>query len=172
MTETQSPSGGADEALLRSAYRLALSSPDNSTQNGAFLLDRSTGSSLLFATGAWNDLPAGVEYDGYRWERPAKYQYVEHAERACIFKAARLGLRTEGLTMVAAWAACADCARALIGAGIKHLITHNIGGDQRWDESISVGMTMLEEAGVKVTTVTTKLGQCAPVRRSGVLVSP
>jgi deoxycytidylate deaminase len=160
-----------EKDLLRQAYRLASNSPDPSTQNGAFLLNEQ-GRSMFRTTGAWNDLPAGVAVSENRWERPAKYHFVEHAERATILRAARQGIPTKGATMVCPWTACADCARAIIGAGITHLITHQADENARWGESIQAGMAMLEEAGVEVTHVLGKLGLCAPVRRDGVTVSP
>jgi dCMP deaminase len=53
-----------------------------------------------------------------RWERPAKYQYVEHAERNAIYNAARVGTPTLGCSVFVSLAPCVGCTRALIQAGI------------------------------------------------------
>ncbi len=164
-----------DVANLRHCYRSAYRSPDPSTQNGA-LLFHIPGRIPILETASCNEFPFGVAYLEERWERPAKYGFIEHAERNAIFKAASLGIRTQGLGMAAAWAACADCARAIIQAGIHELVRHEPSyweGGERWLESIAVGDTMLKEAGVKITVHkdTVDVG-LAPIRRDGALWQP
>ena len=136
--------------LMHDAYIVAQGSPDPSTQNGAILLN---------PDGDWighdhNHFPAGVEYTAKRWERPLKYEVIEHAERNAIFHAARLGRSTQNSTMVVPWAACADCARAIIQAGVKRIVRHKQsterGRGRNWDGSISIADTMLVEAGVEI----------------------
>lgn len=165
---------------LRSCYEHAkLYSTDPSTQNAAFLV---TDSGLIVAKGA-NHFPKGVEELPERWVRPAKYKWVEHAERNAIYTAAREGRRTEGLTMYAAWAACTDCARSIIQAGIKEVITHhNPVADMRfnqpasptWLEEIKIALVMFKEAGVKFTYIDTKLFEddSLQIRFNEKLVSP
>lgn len=132
------------------ALAVASTSPDPSTQNGAVLFDERCGLTV-FETNACNQFPRGVTYTDERWERPLKYSVIEHAERNVIYEAARRGIVTEGKTLVAVWAACADCARAIIQAGITHVVTLEAGESDRWGGSIDIGMVMLEEAGVTVT---------------------
>jgi dCMP deaminase len=100
--------------------------------------------------------------DPVRWARPLKYQFVEHAERNAIFNAARIGVKTEGC-----WAfmnfmptPCADCARALIQAGIVKII-----GSDRPFPGVGAGVhyhidetskQMLKEGGVETLTVPTR----------------
>lgn len=161
-----------ERELLWATYMHATHSPDPSTQNAAVLFDPDTG----LPVGEWhyNAFPRGVECTDERWERPAKYLYVEHAERRAIYAAARVGIATEGLAMACPWAACADCARAIIEAGIVLLLTHRQAHDrspQFWLDSIGPAMTMLAEAGVKVEYHDGLL--CAPeVRHSGELWNP
>ncbi|MFX8778102.1 deaminase, partial [Acinetobacter baumannii] len=91
-----------------------------------------------------------------RWERPLKYQFVEHAERNSIFHAAREGSKLAGSTMYCPWYACADCARAIIQAGIKEVVGHQKCFDLtpgHWKESIANAFQMFEEAGVKTRTI-------------------
>lgn len=164
------------QELLRIAYRLSAESPDPSTQNAAFLVDEH--SIPIMRSGVVNEFPLGVHYSPDRWERPIKYSYVEHAERNCLFKAASDGLGTSGLTMVCPWAACDDCARAIIQCGISCLIrnasepgvTH-----ARWGTSIAIADIMLQEAGVDIIDVEMHGGmfrELDPIRRDGKLWQP
>lgn len=158
--------------LLRTAYWLARESPDPSTQNAAFLA--TPDGTLLRTTAAVNEFPLGVEYTAERWERPLKYQLIEHAERNALFAAARHGIATRGLVLVCPWAACSDCARAIIQCGVAELITlRPVKGDthERWDASVAVAMRMLDEAGVRVRYFDSPIGEGLPkIRRNGELV--
>jgi len=59
-----------------------------------------------------------------RWDRPAKYQYVEHAERQAIYNAAFLGVSLRGATAYLSWEprVCVSCARAVIQSGVAELV--------------------------------------------------
>lgn len=140
------------EEYLDVAYSVAQQSHDPSTQNGALIVveDR------VIASGA-NNFPFGVASTKERWERPAKYMWVEHAERNAIFDAARAGVSTKGATMYCPWFACADCARAIIQSGIEQVIGHDTplhdNASQSWLDSIAVAYQMFNEAGVKYSLV-------------------
>lgn len=119
---------------LNECYSLAQRSPDTSTQNAAILL---RGRSIV-ASGV-NCFTEGIRASKELLERPMKYTYIEHAERNAVYDAAAKGVKTEGLTMVCPWAACADCARAIVNSGIVMLVRHKQAGDrspERWKESI------------------------------------
>jgi dCMP deaminase len=159
------------------AYMLAIQSPDPSTQNGAILAAGWDDGPPVMATGSCNEFPRGVKYTDARWERPTKYAVIEHAERNAILAAARFGIRTDSLKLVCPWAACADCARAIIQAGISTLITHKQAADQntpRWTESIAIAFEMLSEAGVEVIYHDEVFGPelCQPILRDGELWQP
>lgn len=128
--------------MVGMATEIAQWSKDPSTKVGCVLVNPE---SLIVASAGYNGFPRGVreelmveidtfhggtalvkseELDPVRWARPLKYQFVEHAERNAIYNAAREGKSTLGL-----WAflnyrpqPCADCARALIQAGIIHIL--------------------------------------------------
>lgn len=156
--------------LLRSAYRLARSSPDPSTQNGSIIIDKQ--GSLL--SSGFNAFPMGVQMSDERWERPGKYLFVEHAERAAIYRAAEHGVCTAGGTMVCPWAACADCARAIVCAGIKLLVRHQDASDRSpewWVDSIAVADTILAEGGVEIRDIVGTVGG-PEVRHTGVVWNP
>jgi len=98
-----------------------------------------------------NHLPRGVKNIPERLVRPEKYLFMEHAERDVILECANQGIQTAGCTLYAPWFSCADCARAIIGAGIIKVVGHKQIFDRappRWQESIDKGNVMLDEAGV------------------------
>jgi dCMP deaminase len=145
------------------ALREATKSPDPSTQNGGVIVREGA----ILGTGC-NEFPRGVAYLPERWERPAKYAYIEHAERNSIFDAVRCGNFTLGATLYCPWFACADCARAIIQAGIVRVVglAERV-TNERWNESIVIGDTMLSEAGVQI--VRGQLAETAGIslRRNG-----
>jgi dCMP deaminase len=139
------------EEFLAMAYEVATKSPDPSSQNGALIV--SPGGQLL--TEGWNTFPHGVELSEDRLnDRQTKYKYIEHAERNAIYAHTwdHNFISTDGLTMVCPWAACFDCARAIIQSKIRRVITHRERMDQtaeRWGDNIKTSIAMLEEAGVR-----------------------
>lgn len=148
----------ADDArFIERAYRLASStSHDPRTHNGAVIVY----DGRVIASSA-NRFPVGVTRTGERLERPRKYAFMEHAERNAIFEAARLGRSTAGATMYCPWAACAECARAIIQSGIIRLVGHyhaaqSTRGD--WSQSLADAKEMLEEAGVELAFVEGMIG--------------
>lgn len=139
----------SDKELLRDAYRIAsFNSDDPKTTLGAVLCNRE---GKVIGSGA-NQLPIGVNKTPDRLERPKKYSFIEHAERNAIYSACRNGQETTGGTLYCPWFACADCARAIIQAGISRVVGHkqhfDHAGANHWNESIAYGNEMLQEAGV------------------------
>lgn len=151
--------------LLRIAFAHALGSPDPSTQNAAYLFHPDAG--ILFNTLETNHFPEGIAETEWRWDKAQKYSYVEHAERNAIYAAARAGIQTEGLWLVAAWAACADCARAIIQAGVTTLVRYVHSEGSTWDGSISIADGMLQEARIRVVEITEPIANVTALRRGG-----
>jgi len=92
-----------------------------------------------------------------RRQRPAKYQWTEHAERSAIYDAARRGISTDGTTIYVPWLACADCGRAIVLSGIKRAVRHHIPQhDLRpdWAASIAIADQMFSETGIEVVEYT------------------
>ena len=162
----------AEVIALRHCYELAASSLDPSTQNAAVLLDAV--GTILWATASVNAFPVGVACTEERWLRPAKYLYVEHAERNALYAAARRQLPTLGATMVCPWAPCADCARAIIQSGIRRLVRRENTGNthERWAEAVAIGDQLLCGAGVQIIDCAVFFGDVPPVRRNGSLLQP
>jgi len=135
-----------DIEYLREACRYAAQhSHDPETQNGAVLV---TGRQTIYAA---NCVPPGVTRSEHRLSRPFKYDFVEHAERAAIYKAAAAGAATAGAKLFCPWFACTDCARAIVLAGIKEvvgLISLRNATPARWLLKVEMAEKMLVEAGV------------------------
>jgi dCMP deaminase len=142
---------------LRSAYRIAhLYSPDPSTKVGAIILTQSH----MFM--GWNHLPPGLDNFDLT-DRALKYKIIEHAERDAIFKAAKEGVSLEGATMYCPWAACCDCARAIVLSGIKEVVCHGNALEMtpdRWREDTELAKKIFEASGVTYTWWYGKLGYC------------
>lgn len=159
--------------VMARCYELALNSPDPSTQNGAVLVDDA---GMFKYSEAWNEFPRGSEYTDERWERPLKYRYIEHAERNSIYFAARHGLSTDGMGMVCPWAACSDCARAIIQAGITVLVVHKQAHDRvrndHWAGEIAIAQGMFVDAGVQMIFLDADIGSVKPVLHDGKLWTP
>jgi dCMP deaminase len=145
------------ESYLRSAYQLAdLYSPDPSTKVGAIIVTKSN------IISGWNHLPPGLdEFD--LTDRALKYKIIEHAERDAIFKAANEGISLYGATMFCPWAACCDCARAIVLSGIKEVVCHGNALEMtpdRWREDTELAKKIFEASGVIYTWWYGKLGDC------------
>ena len=76
--------------------------------------------------------------------------------------------------MVCPWAACADCARAIIQSGIKKLVVHKQAGDKSpefWRQEIEIAFVMLQEANVELVRYDGVVG-ARNVLHSGQLWNP
>ena len=141
---------------LREACRYAVQhSGDGNTQNGAILV---TARRTIYAA---NVFPTGIARYDSRLMPPHKYDYIEHAERAVIYKAAATGVPTAGATLYCPWFACTDCARGIVLAGIKEvvgLISLRCATPARWVHSVELASQMLTEAGVSQRLMAGSLG--------------
>jgi dCMP deaminase len=141
---------------IRAAYVAALKSTDRSTKTGAVLVD----SGWNVISGYNHHIP-GYGDEPEHHERPFKYAITEHAERDVILKAAKAGIKTEGLTMVAPWVACEDCARAIVLAGISQVICHKQCQDRNrpdWKGAVDTGLEILNRGGVELVVWDGKVG--------------
>lgn len=137
-------------ASLQSLAVTSLFSHDPRTRNAARLYDARSG--VLGPSGC-NQVPFGVAPSDGRVAASEKASYIEHAERAAIYRAAREGFATDGCELIALWAACPDCARAIINAGITAVHTSAAtfaATPERWKLTVDRGLAMLDEAGVDI----------------------
>jgi len=144
-----------DERFLRMALQSCYWSKDRSTKVFCIIVGpdreiRSTG---------YNGMPRGVNDDiKERHERPMKYLYFEHAERNAIFNASRMGVPLLGCTLYVvsvpqSFPPCAECARAIIQAGIVRVVYGASEVPERWRNSCNAAMAMFNEARVVVESV-------------------
>ena len=144
-----------DQYFMEMAYHVASRSKDPDTNVGAVII----GSGHEILTTGYNSLPRGLRDDvPERMERPAKYQWFEHAERNSIYNAARVGARLVGGIMYITGMPCIDCARAIQQVGITEVITHSTWDEyclalgeeaSYWIHSLNVTRELFEEGKVK-----------------------
>ena len=145
---------GWDAYYLEICKVVGSRSKDPNTQLGCVIVGpaheiRSTG---------YNSFPRGIRDDvPERLERPAKYLWIEHAERNAICNAARAGTATEACTIYVEIMPCMDCARAIVQAGIREVVV-SAGrmaqySSEYYDEHFGLVEVLFSEAGVKVRRV-------------------
>lgn len=144
--------------FLRRTYRVAAEkSDDSSTKTGAILVNHA-GNVLVSEA---NHIPERVRKSPNRLYYPDKKDFIEHAERNVIYKAANFGIMTKGLTMYMPWLPCSECARAIVQSGIDSLISHTSMIDRTpedWRESIETALTILGESEVNLLAFDGELG--------------
>lgn len=137
-----------DQYFMTMAYLAAMRSKDESTHCGSVIVDDMN---HVVSTG-YNSFVRGINDDILeRQERPEKYMWFEHGERNAIYSAAFRGMNTRECKIYVTGIPCADCARAIIQAGIKEVIVEareEFG--KEWDESCQVTLQMFKEANVKL----------------------
>lgn len=132
------------------AHTIKKKSKDNNTQIGVVIVGKDK---EIISTG-YNSFPRGINDEVMkRQERPEKYYWFEHAERNAIYNAARIGVSTKGSTMyLSCGIPCADCARAIINAGITRIFVerNDYTKGPHWADSQERSWEMFDEAKVKV----------------------
>lgn len=162
-----------DRLYMREAYKMAMKSPDPSTQNGSIIIRTNEYFSMdaanLISTG-FNGFPAGFEVTPERLERPLKYSCIDHAETSAIYEAARIGKPTLGGIMYVPWFACDKCGVGIVQAGINEVIGYAgperwwkerneaQGEGKNWYDTIELALTMLHETGVKCRWIDGPIG--------------
>lgn len=144
-----------DQYFMEIAEKVSIRSEDPDTQLGCVVVGPDH---EIRATG-YNSLIRGIRSEECRLVRPAKYLFMEHAERNAIYNAARSGASTKGCRMYCAILPCIDCARAIVQAGISELIyskpKHSawLASASRYKEDMETATNMMLEAGVKIRFV-------------------
>ena len=101
----------------------------------------------------YNGLPRGVNDDiTSRYNKPQKYLWTEHAERNAIYNASRIGVSTLECIIYTSMYPCAECARAIIQAGITQVITcdDSLKKNEKWRESFEIAEKMFAESKIEV----------------------
>ena len=145
------------EHFMRMAELVATKSKDRSTKVGAVIVNNEH---TVLSTG-YNGFARSINDNiESRHDRPVKYFWTEHGERNAIYAAARNGIRLKGsiIYVTGGGFPCADCARAIIQAGIVTAVgtEGEFIGAGLWVDSCKVGAEMLVEAGVHLITLNNK----------------
>lgn len=158
------------EDLMARAYKLATQSPDQSNQNGALILDPERDGRIIGQ--GYNHFPSGIREVQ---TRPEKYKRIQHAERDAIFNGWGIWT-TKRAIMVCPWAACCDCALAIIGVEmIDELVVHGPRmrtTPDRWKEDVDYALGMIREAGIKITELETPIPGAPKIIVNGELWQP
>ncbi len=159
--------------LMGKAYHHATQSPDTSSQNGAVIVHRQADGELDVKAHGYNHFYKGI--DPELEDRDEKLRRIEHAERDSIYQAANRGVVLKGAIMVCPWAACNECARAIIGSGISALVYHRqryLLTDKRWIDSINASLGWMGAAGVHLFEYDGSVPGTKPILISGRLWHP
>jgi dCMP deaminase len=138
-----------DRRFLTLTAQVGSWSKDRSAKAGCVIV----GEDRLIRSTGFNGFPRNIDDDEpSRHERPAKYSWTEHAERNAIYNAARLGISTLGCICYVNWFPCVECARAIVQAGMIHLVgLEPDQQDPRWGDDFQFAYKLFEEAGVGVS---------------------
>lgn len=158
-----------DRDYLQSALNLARrESHDPNTQTGAILL---VGGSRYEAANRIPDSLLREEFDSSLVQPPRKCAYIEHAERAVIYEAAK-GVHGEedfrDGVLYAPWFACPDCARAIVSVGIREVVglaSLQALTPRRWIDAVETGQRILSRGGVSQRWICGEVG--AKIRFDG-----
>lgn len=137
-----------DEYFMGVAILSGMRSKDPNTQVGACIVSPDH---KILSMG-YNGFPMGCADDDFPWEREGddpletKYFYTTHSELNAILN--YRGGSLEGATMYVTLFPCNECAKAIIQAGIRHLIY----GCDKYDGSpgVTASKRMLKAAGVTI----------------------
>ena len=107
-----------DEYFMHIAKVCATKSIDPSSKFGCVAV--SNDGSIL-STG-YNGPPRNVDDDTIPLTRPEKYTFMEHAERNCIYNAARVGIPLKGCIFYVTGISCFDCMRGMYQSGASAVV--------------------------------------------------
>lgn len=104
-----------DQYFITLAEAIALRSKDPSTQVGCIIVDERK---HIVSTG-YNGPPPGLDDTTLDWSRPAKYDWVIHAELNAIVHSKR---DLAGCTLYVTGQPCVQCAKIIVAAGITSVV--------------------------------------------------
>ena len=134
-----------DEYFMGVAMLSAMRSKDPNTQVGACIVNKEK---RIVGVG-YNGFPTGCSDDDLPWEREGewvstKYPYVCHAELNAILNS--IGGDLKGCTLYVALFPCNESAKAIMQAGIKHIVY--LSDKYKDSDSTKASKRMLDQAGV------------------------
>lgn len=132
-----------DAYFMEMAHVAAKKSKDPSTKVGCVIV----GPDRAIRMTGYNGPPPGVHDLSERFERPAKYLFVLHAEASALGHAARNGVSMADCTMYVTHFCCNECSKLIIASGIRE-IKYGSGTTSMPPELFEASKAMLHEAGV------------------------
>lgn len=142
-----------DERFMRLAHHIGTWSKERGRRFGSVIV----GPDREVRSMGYNGIPRGVEdevEERHSREGGMKYFWAAHAEANAIFNAARVGVPVKGCVLYVPLFPCADCAKAIIQSGIAEVVTYAVTEyDPVFSTSFDVSRRMMEEAGVKLRTI-------------------
>lgn len=105
------------------AEAVAQRSHDAETKVGAVLINNTSGA--IIATG-YNGFVRGADDKILPNTRPAKYEYIVHAEQNLICNSARHGISMNNCSLVCTLSPCKLCMRMLLNCGITKVIAKEL----------------------------------------------
>ena len=138
-----------DRRFMALAQHVAGWSKDPSTNCGAVVVPRSR-TPIIFG---YNGLPPGISDDDRLHDRDWRLAVTLHAEDNAVANAGLDGSR--GATLyVWPMPPCSRCAARIIRAGIIRVVAQSLSDlarDDRWRDSVGLGLKLFAEAGVDFT---------------------
>ncbi len=135
-----------NDNYMEIAETVAKRSHDAETKVGAVLISDASGA--IIATG-YNGFVRGAPDDILPNTRPAKYEYILHAEQNLIANCARHGISMDNCTLICTMSPCKVCMRMLLNCGITKVIAKNLYKDiNEIKEMQDIIITITEEEGL------------------------
>lgn len=133
-----------DDYMMGLACAAATKSKDPSSKVGCVIVgeDKET-----LSTGYNGILPDVEDLYERMAVRPEKYLWMGHAEETAIARAARVGARLKGAKIYVTHIPCCRCARMIIQAGIREVVTGGV-PTRLPPEEQAIAETMFREAGI------------------------
>ncbi len=116
MASYQRPS--RDKYFMNIAKVCSTRSIDPDTKHGCVAVSQA---GAILSTG-YNGPPRKVDDTTIPLTRPEKYMYMEHAERNCIYNAARVGTPLDDCIFYVTGVPCVDCLRAMHQVGAREIV--------------------------------------------------
>jgi dCMP deaminase len=138
---------------MEMAEQIASWSKDPNTKVGAVVV----GTKGQILAQGYNGFPRKIKDTPSRLNnRDEKLKYVVHAEMNAIFNASLNGVCLDGATIfIHGLPICHECAKGIIQVGIKKAVIQKQfpGMKDVWKQSCSLGVNILQEAGIAVIEV-------------------
>ena len=132
-------------SLQQRLAEAAMVSGDPTTKVGCII----TRNGLVIAEGC-NRLPRGVQKTAERLLRPAKYDWIVHAEPVALMHALHRREDVSDAVMHLPCHPCCRCAGLIIESGIQQIQINDSYVPKRWRKSCEIAKEMFAEAGVHV----------------------